>query len=84
MTAAPEFFVSPGEATTPLWQALRKYYTSRLEQLRVELENPRLTDGETNALRARISEVRKFLQLDAERHTDIPVTDGFSGGVAAG
>lgn len=84
MNADREFRVSPGDAITPLWIALRAYYSTRLEQLRVELENSRLTGKETNALRARIAEVRNFLQLDSERHDDIPVTDGFNGGVAAG
>lgn len=84
MNVDREFRVSPGDAVTPLWLALRAYYSTRLEQLRVELENPRLTGKETNVLRARIAEVRNFLQLDSERQEDIPVTDGFSGGVAAG
>lgn len=84
MNVDREFRVSPGDAITPLWLALRAYYSTRLEQLRVELENPRLTGKETNVLRARIAEVRNFLQLDSERHEDIPVTDGFSSGVAAG
>lgn len=53
-------------ATNPLWHELREYYRARLEQLRIENDNPNLDPEATAAMRARISEIKMFLAMEAD------------------
>jgi len=57
--------LSEAQITNPLWHALRKHYTERLMQLRIENENLKLDAVATAALRARIDEVKQFLAMES-------------------
>lgn len=57
--------ITEAQATNPLWQALRRHYTERLAQLRMDNDNTALGDRETAVLRGRIAECRAFLDLDS-------------------
>lgn len=57
--------LSEAQTTNPLWHALRAHYTERLQQLRIENDNARLSDTATAELRGRIDECKAFLAMES-------------------
>lgn len=51
------------ERQTPLWRKLSEGFAQRIEELRRQNDNESLTERETAALRARITELRYLLGL---------------------
>ena len=57
--------LNEAQTTNPLWHALRAHYTARLQQLRVENDNTRLSETATAELRGRINECKLFLEMES-------------------
>jgi len=57
--------LTEAQKTSPLWHALRAHYVARLTQLRTDNDNPALDEIATAALRARIDECKKFVDMDS-------------------
>jgi hypothetical protein len=58
------FRVTPLEASTTLWIAMRQHYERRLHTLRAQNDSMTLDPIKTAELRGRIAEVRAILNLD--------------------
>jgi hypothetical protein len=58
------FKVTPLEANTPLWLAMRAHYERRLHKLRTENDTMTYDATKTAELRGRIAEVKALLNLD--------------------
>jgi hypothetical protein len=56
--------ISPVEARTPLWQAVRAHYEAKLARLRAK-NDTRQSPEETAWLRGQIAEIKAILALDA-------------------
>lgn len=54
----------PGDFNSGLWVRLRKHYEERLGELRAKNDAP-LSAEETAAIRGRIAEIKRLLDLDA-------------------
>ncbi len=65
--------INDAQALNPMWQALRAHYTARLAQLRIENDNPALSEKETTVLRGRIAECRALLDMDSPEPEAITV-----------
>lgn len=66
MIVEPPFRITQAEQTNPLWGKIKEHYEKRLEQLRVQNDNPSLGPEATAAQRARIAEVKALIALDQE------------------